>query len=274
MEEREPKLIVAVGRKGCGKTFSTMKMLNSYVQGNPTKGVKPRRVLIFDVNDEFEGIKALHLKDVGLYSVHPKVEIRRIRPFNQDGTPMGINEMQEALFKIVNNFRGGMLLLEDLNGYVGDYIPQDLIGKIVRARHADLDIITHFQSIGRISPKIWQNVNAIRFHKNTDSVLKHAKKFDNFAEMFLLVEAYVNSEYHLGNERVQVWVDTEKEKIKIPKNNIHKFEKIVEDYLMENHKRILNPLLKKNAFFKNKKELTMQEVLQTKKAEMLKYYLD
>ena len=92
--------------------------------------------------------------------------------------------------------------------------------------------------------------------------------------MFLLVEAYVNSEYHLGNERVQVWVDTEKEKIKIPKNNIHKFEKIVEDYLMENHKRILTPLLKKNAFFKNKKELTMQEVLQTKKAEMLKYYLD
>lgn len=274
MEEREPKLLVAVGRKGCGKTFSTRKMLTSYVQGNISKGIAPRRVLIFDVNDEFEDIKALALKDVALFSMHPKIEIRRIRPFNKDGRPMGINEMQETLFKIVNNFRGGMLLLEDLNGYVGDYIPQDLIGKIVRARHADLDIITHFQSIGRISPKIWQNVNAIRFHKNTDSVLKHSKKFDNFSEMFLLVEAYVNSEYHLGNERIQVWVDTENEKIKIPKENIAKFEKIVELYLMENHKRILSPLLNKNIFFKNNKPLTMQEVLKTKKAEMLKYYLD
>ena len=274
MELREPKLLVAVGRKGCGKTYSTRKMLDKYIQGDMSKGILPRRVLIFDVNDEFEDVKALYLKDVALFSVHPKIEIRRIRPFNQDGTPMGINEMQETLFKIVNTFRGGMLLLEDLNGYVGDYIPQDLIGKIVRARHADLDIITHFQSIGRVSPKIWQNVNAIRFHKNTDSVSKHIKKFDNFAEMFLLVEAYVNEEYHAGNERIQIWVDTENEKIKIPKNNIAKFEKIVESYLMENHKRLLSPLLKKNAFFERKKSITMQEALKIKKAELLKYYLD
>jgi hypothetical protein len=59
MEEREPKLGVAVGRKGCGKTYQTTKMIESYILGNPAKGVIPRRALILDVNDEYETIKAL-----------------------------------------------------------------------------------------------------------------------------------------------------------------------------------------------------------------------
>ena len=61
---REPKLGVAVGKKGVGKTYTTDKVIQSYVQGNPSKGVKPRRALILDVNDEFEHIKALRVKDV------------------------------------------------------------------------------------------------------------------------------------------------------------------------------------------------------------------
>ena len=37
----------------------------------------------------------------------------------------------------------------------------------------------HFQSIGRVTPKIWQNLNWIRFHKNSDSVDRHQKKFQD-----------------------------------------------------------------------------------------------
>ena len=79
---REPKLGVAVGKKGVGKTFITTKMINSYIKGNPSKGVKPRRALVLDVNDEFVGYKALRLKDVKRFSAHPTIEARRIRPFN------------------------------------------------------------------------------------------------------------------------------------------------------------------------------------------------
>ena len=39
MEEREPKLGVAVGRKGCGKTYQTYRMMQQYVVGNPAKVV-------------------------------------------------------------------------------------------------------------------------------------------------------------------------------------------------------------------------------------------
>ena len=90
---REPKLGVAVGKKGVGKTYTTNNVIESYVKGNPNKGVKPRRALILDVNDEFEHIKALRLKDVMKFSVHPIVEARRIRPFMEDGQRMTIREL-------------------------------------------------------------------------------------------------------------------------------------------------------------------------------------
>ena len=34
---REPKLGVAVGKKGVGKTYITNQMIRSYVKGNPNK---------------------------------------------------------------------------------------------------------------------------------------------------------------------------------------------------------------------------------------------
>ena len=67
--------------------------------------------------------------------------------------------MLEKLFKILNDYRGGLLLIEDINRYISDYLPNDLVGAICTNRHTDTDIILHFQSVGRVSPKIWQNLN-------------------------------------------------------------------------------------------------------------------
>jgi hypothetical protein len=48
-------------------------MIDEYVMGNPSKGIPPRKALIFDVNDEFSGfvyndvqrsIKAIAIKDI------------------------------------------------------------------------------------------------------------------------------------------------------------------------------------------------------------------
>ena len=49
---REPKLGVAVGKKGIGKSYTTERVLAEYVKGMPT--AKPRRVLILDVNDDID----------------------------------------------------------------------------------------------------------------------------------------------------------------------------------------------------------------------------
>lgn len=272
MEEREPKLLVAVGRKGCGKTYTTKKMIQQYVLGNPSKGVAPRRVLIFDVNDEYEDIKALSINDIMRFSSHPKIEVRRIRPFHANGKKMTIRELQETLFIILDKYRGGMLLIEDINRYVSDNLPNDLVGAICTNRHSDLDIILHFQSIGRISPKIWQNLSIIRVHKITDNVARHRDKFEDKYEMLQLVENYVNSEYNEGNKRIYVYVDIEDEKIKNVDRK--KFVKIIEQYLSENYSKMIAPLLRGKDLGKGTKSMSAQQAVKYQTDRIINYYLD
>lgn len=82
---REPLLGVAIGRKGVGKSYTTNKLIQEYVTGNLASGVLPRKALILDVNDEYEHIKGIAIKDLIRFSLHPHVEARRIRPFHPDG---------------------------------------------------------------------------------------------------------------------------------------------------------------------------------------------
>lgn len=272
MEEREPKLGVAVGRKGCGKTYQTSIMIKKYILGNLNKGVAPRRALIFDVNDEYEDIKALKLSDIMRFSSHPRIEARRIRPFHDNGVRMTISEIQETLFKILNDFRGGLLLIEDINRYISDYLPNDLVGAIVTNRHTDQDIILHFQSVGRVSPKIWQNLNWIRFHKNTDSVDKHRIKFEDKYELLKLVENYVNNEYHnFNNQRFFCYVDIDDEKIKgVDKK---RFEYIVEQYISENYKKLISPMLQSRHIGQGSKIHTPESAVKVQKKRIIDYYL-
>jgi Cdc6-like AAA superfamily ATPase len=162
---REPKLLVAVGKKGVGKSYTTKEMMQQYAYANPR-----RRVLILDVNDEYYDIKAIRIQDVSLFSVHPTIEIRRIRPFLDDGKRMTLDDIASTLFIILETFRNGLLLVEDINKYISDTMPNDLVGAICTNRHIGVDIIMHYQSIGRITSKVWQNLNIIRMHKITDSV--------------------------------------------------------------------------------------------------------
>jgi hypothetical protein len=270
MEAREPKLIVAVGRKGCGKTYTTKRMLQQYVMGNPSKGVKPRRVLILDVNDEYEDVKALRIVDVIKFSVHPKIEQRRIRPFTDKGETMTTNQLQEVLFKILKDFRGGLLLIEDPSKFLSDSLPNDLMGAIATNRHRDMDIIMHFQSIGRITPKIWQNLTHIRYHKNTDGVEKNKSKFEDKYELMKLVENYVDKEYDNGNKRIYVYVDVEDEKIK--NLDKKKFEKIVEEYIVQNQKTLITPLMRNRNLFKGAKPFTAEQALKHQKDRIINYY--
>ena len=267
---REPKLGVAVGKKGVGKTYTTDRVINSYIVGNPSKGVKPRRALILDVNDEFEHIKALRLKDVMKFSVHPIVEARRIRPFMEDGQRMTIREIQEALFEILRNFRGGLLLIEDINRYISDQLPNDVVGAICTNRHADTDIILHFQSIGRVTTKIWQNLNWLRFHKNTDSVDRHKHKFEDKFEYLKIAEILVNHKYYNGDERYFLYVDIDSEKIlgNVTRKDL---DFAIEEYISKYYKKIVSPLLNQVGM-DGKKKHTPQSAIKDIKSKIYKNF--
>jgi len=267
---REPKLGVAVGRKGVGKSYTTIQMLESYVRGNHAKGVKGRRVLIFDVNDEYDTIKSISIRDLIRFSIHPNIEIRRVRPYNLNGTKMGLRDISDTLGIILQNFSNGLLLIEDINKYVSDSLPNDLVGKICTNRHVDLDIIMHFQSIGRITPKIWQNLNWIRFHKITDTTEKHKEKLDDYYEVLQLAESVVNAEFHEGNERYYLFVDLDD--IKIKGNIKQKTRDDVLDYYLSRHyTRLVRPRLQEMDT-KGQRKYSTETALKFEKERLLKAY--
>ena len=237
---REALLGVAVGKKGIGKTYTTLSIINQYIKGG--LNIKPRRALILDVNDEFEDVKAIRLKDVELFTYHPKVECRRVRPYNDDGSKMTLNEIANALWHILSVYKGGLLLVEDINKYVGDYLSNDLVGAICTNRHTSLDIIMHYQSIGRITTKIWQNINWLRFHKNTDSVDRHKKKFEDKWEAFKICEILVNKQYFSGNERFYVTFDCDHEKI-YGNYSQKMMDEAIDEYIALHYRQKVKPLL-------------------------------
>ena len=240
---REPKLLVGIGRKGSGKSYTTRKMIDQYVMGNPSKGVPGRKVLILDVNDEYYDIKAIRIQDVTLFSVHPMIEIRRIRPFLDDGRKMTLDDIAQTLFICLETFRNGLLLIEDVNKYISDTMPNDLVGAICTNRHIGVDIILHYQSIGRITSKVWQNVNIIRLHKFTDTVKKHKHKFEDKFEYLSIAETLINQKYDAGDKRFFLYADIDEEKV-YGAFTTDDWENAVNAFIQHNYTNIVQPLLK------------------------------
>jgi hypothetical protein len=60
---REPLLICATGKKGVGKSYQHNLMMQGYVMGDPYRGIRPRKCLIMDVNDEYDPVDVFNVKD-------------------------------------------------------------------------------------------------------------------------------------------------------------------------------------------------------------------
>jgi hypothetical protein len=261
---REPLLMAACGKKGVGKSYQHMLLMNGYVMGDPYVGVKGRKCLIMDVNDEYGmyGVPSISLNDVPLYTVHPYIEIRRIRPFHPDGRRMTLDEWANALFYVLSRFQNGLLLIEDLNKFLTDHLPQDLVGAIATNRHVGLDIVLSFQSLGRINTKIWGNMNLLRFHKNVESVERHKNKFPDKYEILRITEIIVNNEYHKGNNRVFLYVDMDEMKIRGELSD-ELINQGIDQYINENYNELLKPYLVQKEGNKKKytTELAKNEVI-------------
>lgn len=250
MSEREPRLIVVCGKKRIGKSYTTIDVIREYVRGNPEQGIPGRKALIFDVNDEysdttkFPDIRAIALKDLALYSSQPYAQIRRIRPFFDEGQKMTLRDMAEVLEFILRWYYNGLLLVEDINKYISDNMPSDVIGALCTNAHSGQDIIIQFQSIGRVSPKIWQNLNVVRLHKNTDSVDKHEKKFEDKYECLKIAEKIIVSRFRSGDKRFFLYVDFDDEKIRFDDSRTKtpitekEITDAIEEYVVENPGRL------------------------------------
>jgi hypothetical protein len=182
---------------------------------------------------------------------------------------MTLDEWAQALFYVLNRFRNGLLLIEDVNKFIGDHLPNDLVGSIATNRHIGLDIILSYQSLGRINTKIWGNLNQLRFHKNNESVERHALKFPDKAEFMRIAEIMVNNEYARGNARFFVYVDMDESKIR---GNISDDlrEEALNQYINENYNALLKPFLVQREG--NKKKHTSDSAIKEIKQRLTSAY--
>ena len=231
---RQAKITIACGRRATGKSIETIEQIYRYVNGNPSLGIAGRKALIYDVNDEFgnfkwkdgtiHSIKQIKLSDIPAFTEQPMAEVRRIAPYWDDGRRMTTGDMSEALGLILNNYKDGLLLVEDINKYTGDHMKQDLLGSLATIRQVRIDLIAHYQLVGKAaSPKIIGMTNFIRLHKTFDSIEKHKTRFADKAEIMQIAENIVNRRYDWGMKKdinnengkfFSVYVDMEFGKIK------------------------------------------------------------
>ncbi len=280
---REPMVMIAVGKKGVGKTVETMKQIYQYVAGNPAKGVPPRKALIFDVNDEFSdfwyfgemrSVRPIAIKDILKYSIHPKVEVRRIRPYWDDGKKMSISDMNDVLAIILENYRNGLLLVEDINKYTNDSLKGDLVGSLATVRHIGVDLIAHYQSVGRAAnPKLLGNTKMIRIHKTNDTVMRHKNKFEERAEILMLAESIVERKFEQGDERYCLYVNLDNSKI-IGKFDDNDIEFAIGKYISKNHSETISPLLREISLDTGKKMYTQKTAIQYLLSSLRKKYFN
>jgi hypothetical protein len=128
----------------------------------------------------------------------------------------------------------------------------------------------HFQSVGRITPKIWQKLNWVRYHKNTDSVDRHRNKFEDKYEMMKIMENMVNAQYYAGNQRFYLFADVDEEKI-YGKYNQKMFDEAMNEYLSQNYRKVVTPVLNEKDS-SGKKKYTPQQAMDTIKAKITANY--
>ncbi len=238
IEPRECNLTSCVGTQGAGKSFYNMHLIRDYCTDNVSTRVKGRKCLILDSNGEFadsqwlkNGItnfktKLIALKDIKAFSSpkHP-IECRRV-----DMKHLGISEKLEVLTYAINNFTNGLLLAEDINGYVLNLTNlEEIIGRMVSLRHRGLDVILSFQRLRAINPVVYGNSRYVRYHHQLDNVFTVSNKISN-PELFKIAQLIVNNRYENGDIRFYLFIHQFGNKIE-GQFSIQEFEHACKQYL-------------------------------------------
>lgn len=273
---RVPMLICASGLQGVGKSYETLKqaIYQAYVAPLNTR----RSALIYDVNNEYavyeiDGvkhyIKPIMPSQIVAFGNQQQTEVRRIIPFHPNGQPMSPEENEKLLIQVMNQYRNGTLIVEDLNRIYADALPVSVSGMFVNVRHRNCDCVFHIQSVGRLLPKMRQNTRIVRFHYQLDSIASSADKLKGEIEIFSIAEKLVQKQYDSGNIRFFVYIYRETKKIK-GLFSPRMFADAIKEYLYDNPKE--TKILEQRRDNNGKKMYTYQEALILRTHEMFKKY--
>lgn len=270
MSARDNLLVCVSGRKRVGKTHESLKQLIYYAYFSKTK----RKSLYFDLNNEggaykidnvVHNIKKIPHNEIIKYSNQEKPEVRRIVPIHDNGKMMDETEVENLLLKVCREFRGGILLIDDLNLVFGDSLPVKFSGLLCNNAHRDCDIIIQIQSVGRLIPKLLQNINIVRFHAQLDDLDDSKGKLKGDHKILKVAQNMVNKQVKAGNMRFFIYVNRDISKIQglfSPKM----LAEAIQDFLLDNPSEMSSVTQRRDT--SGKKQYTFEQALEIKTREM------
>ena len=162
---REAYILCVVGRQGGGKTYRQVQECLAYS--------KKRKVLVFDCNvpsgsykdlptidydcslqDDYKHGKVVSDKSSTRTDVIKKwpegVGARRVVNYRKDGNLMNAVEMNQTALDMMEHFRDGMLVFEDMNAYLIGVRALKFLSNFLRVRHNRVDLVLIMQSAGAL----------------------------------------------------------------------------------------------------------------------------
>lgn len=222
-EEREASLTISTGYQGTGKSFQTLYTIKRYLAIHPN-----RKVLIYDVNDEFGyencakhgwpvaiGKLTPDLNNIQRFTAHQTERIRRIVPIHPGtGQRFNIPEMKNMLKIILENFTKGFLLVEDMNKYLLNVRHiEEIVSTLISLRHQNLDAMIHLQSLAKIDPTLFENAKFIRMHWQTDNIDRIESRVPYY-KLVKIAKYIVDYYYHeKQDKRFYLWVLPQQNKL-------------------------------------------------------------
>ena len=114
-------------------------------------------------------------------------------------------------------------------------------------------------------------MNFLRFHKNSDSVDRHKKKFEDKYEPLKICEILINSQFYNGNKYFHLTYDCDNDKIK---GNFSKkmISEAIDEYISLVYTKKVKPLLNMRNV-KGKSKYTPQSATKQIKTQIYKNYI-
>lgn len=205
---REAGMETSIGAQGVGKTYLNMHIISQYIQDKLHSKVMGRKALIFDTNGEYTKeqfadnglpnfpIKNISVKDIGDWSRSDVAECRRV-----DAKNLKISEKKKIIEYIIEVYKNGMLVLEDINTYILSLTHiEEIVGGLVNLRHRAVDVLISYQGLRAVEPVIIRNSRWVRMHFQADDIEDVKGKIAD-TKCYKIAQILVNNQYFSGNER-------------------------------------------------------------------------
>lgn len=163
MSKRLNKVNLVIGRRGSGKTFRSLGMVDVYFK-------KYGKVFIFDTINH-EDYKDYPIITPGMIPGIKKGIVRVM---------VNLNTFQSVMSIIKKHCRNCALLYEDAGKYITEKIDNDFRNVILDTKQRNVDADILFHGFGDVPPMLYRDVDTLTLFKTNDSPAAYRSKIPQF----------------------------------------------------------------------------------------------